>query len=1334
MENDEFKHGKQSLEYALPNYTPNTSGKIISESDDHFIGRTKILEKTTTTMHQLDRTGQRRSFLVTGYRGSGKTLFVNKVIREYRQKFGQRIRFQEKITHCQYRECETIYLNLGNSQNLDINPILFDMARQLKARLARINLRTSMVCNVSLGLLLLSFLYLVTWGAANWYPNQVEKLLPSGLDFLPALNIASTLTLIEMAYALLVFTYVRNIRKVPKSRFLPQVLFRFFNQLKIGRELQQLIDDIDYTVTSDIRATNWALSFRQRRSRRDITERECEIRLIEILDLCKHSGIRVVYIFDELDKISLSDKDQRELIELKDRKNQIDLVLTGLKNIISYGHAYFFFIAGREIFDTYHSEIGKTGNLYENLFDEIINVPSLLKDFSDDQPAYPDSMIERFVISKLYPPVKKDTPIGDECFTLAFHIKGKFDLSTVDASWVRKHAFLRSFINYLTLRSWGNCKRLNQLFHQYVESKDDQSSLVFSIEDQQRILLGSFLYNALYRSMADKIIRGDDKLVVSTLLIFDHILKFHNTGFSRRHLERVATVLNIHSSPELTDVIDSIINSVLYPYIRHIRNGVHDLRFSSLLSNELKYSSYINPVESALFNFSLGANEDVKLYYLEQISILGNCPSNHQGGLISLAKYHSILADLYRWERKFDKAVQHYDQSIEIYLNAYQQDEANIELHSLIYSLLNAGNVYEISGAFNNAESYYHHALVLLSRFRNHHAYDNRKSPYLSSISQAYMAMSYVQAKSIKNSITTRGAFSLRRPHPESEEALTTEPKYSIEIITGDSSETFTPDDMTLLRIATLKFINHKLDESSEILQELSVKKQSLLQEETVSEYGTDTNVDRHSHFLHAISNVRLLELNLYRRISDVCKPLAMAPPNLSLGEADSNFWKHWINTVKEVIKQYRSDHNGSINYELSLVLEKVPVHAANLCRNNLKIRGMMKILSIFNIKIALTELFPVDLLHFIELDRDHYLPPSIQPHRFRQTRDQLLKTLVTELELVEGDSNYQPLMNFIYRDLQLGQGNADDDQPSQSPASLGFNLHELTRWDKLLERYADPALQPTINNLSPLLTNQSPLSQLIWAYSRWASLPQYKNVPVFPESAMFSVRSRLFELLLEAKNCYEDIDGCLVSFESLDQIFSSKVELIRFDSNCLDSVYRAVYAHFRLIKAIQRFVDNDNHLMCPPICYAYYGMWKVLFRLVAHLAIGDHECRYSLNRAIAKATRLLCKQHATVSQKDTQYRPLYDFSNIESLAISSLDTLGLFKKPIGSAKRNVFSTKYLISDDYEDSLFLMETYFYKLISLSADTHTNFIRFCRFKLEQNINDTRVSKSMRQTVT
>lgn len=1441
MSEHSFKHGKREIQYDLPDYRPNTSGKIVTESEDQFIGRKTILKKTISTMNQLDRTSQRRSFLVTGYRGSGKTLYVNKVVRDYRKKYEAKKNRQAAKDGCKYKLSEIVYLNLGNSKNLEINPILFDMVRQLSSRLSRTSLSIRFYTSIAWFFSLCSSLYVISWALNAWYPDAIADLKPSWLKFELVINGVSLFFLIISFVFLSIIASVKRARRIGRRRFLNS----FFSKVKLIDSLNRLIEDIDYSVTDEMGIKHDFFSAGKKRLRREISERECESRLIDILDQCRYSKIRIIYIFDELDKISLSDKDQRELIELKDRKNQIDLVLSGLKNIISYGHAYFFFIAGREIFDTYHSEIGKTGNLYENLFDEIINVPSLLKDFSDQRNAYPDSMIEQYVVSKLAPELFSKR---EEDCTLANYIQNEFDssikrysgkadqsgaVSSHDAvsdsgaelteDDVRDAFFLRGFINYLTLRSWGNCKRLCQLFHQYVQSENGQMRLVFSIEDQQRILLGSFLYNSLYRSMSDKIIRGDDKLVVSTLLVFDHILKFHSTGFSRRHLERVATVLNIHSSPELTEVVDSIINNVLYPYVRRIRNGVHDLRFSSLLTHELKYSSYINPVESALFNFSLGANEDVKLFYQEQIKALGEEVSSSSGRMISAAKYHSILADLYRWERKFDKAVQHYDQSIEIYLRLYNEndkkssDEANIELHSLMYSLLNAGNVYEISGAYSNAASYYHHALVVLSTFRNHRAFADRASPYLNSISQACMAMLYVKAKCIKNSadmsaikISSLSSSALPYAHSlpilniindsrafevvlgkdtnvdslefvDSASPLSTEDPHllsmldqlcgvgvrcktivdesgnviSIKILgsssllnaadsssllaevelNGDRSkikialgedhvESFSLDGMTLLRIATLCFIDNNVSDADKILSGLI----------GALEQPGKPVADRHTHFLKAISSIRQQEMQLFMKVSGLFGEEATNNLESEKPLSEPEYWAEWCNKTQDVVKDFGSDQAG-INTCFEEVITKVRLGSEELCTNNLKVRGVMKMISLLNIKIALSELIPVDFVRFTGGDGYAYLPESIQAQNFSDVGKSFLKDMVDEVCLIEGEVNYQPLINFIHRDLKIGikkKTDKEDGSASESAFDELFdqlrkgdlvNLKEFTRWDNLLEKCANPRYASSIEVLSPLLTSQSPLSQLIWSYTRWALFPDSSNVPVFSDSSMFSVRSRLFELLLEAKQSYENIDVSLMSFESLSERLKldHDLELLpEMEENSKKSIYESVYLHFRLIKAIERFVDNDSYIMCPPICYAYYGMWKILFRLVSHLALTDRECKGSIELAMAKASDMLCCEHETSARKSIDYRPLYDFSNIESMAISSLDALSMFRKPIGSAKRNVFSAKYLISDDYEDSLFLMEVYFYKLIALSADTHINFIKYCRFKLESKL--------------
>ena len=119
-----------------------------------------------------------------------------------------------------------------------------------------------------------------------------------------------------------------------------------------------------------------------------ISPREAEEQVLKILvSINKDANSEVIFIFDEIDKLSNSEEFtassyQRRASETlpQDKHARINTLLGSLKNFITTAEATFFFISGRETLDRYYSEKGSPNSLYESLFDSVFEVPSLLTD------------------------------------------------------------------------------------------------------------------------------------------------------------------------------------------------------------------------------------------------------------------------------------------------------------------------------------------------------------------------------------------------------------------------------------------------------------------------------------------------------------------------------------------------------------------------------------------------------------------------------------------------------------------------------------------------------------------------------------------------------------------------------------------------------------------------------------------------------------------------------------------------------------------------------------------------------------------------------------------
>jgi predicted AAA+ superfamily ATPase len=78
--NDDYSSKMKRVFIELHNYSFSHGSSEIGNSDERFIGRKRLLEKFKSVFTNTDKNSG--IYLVTGYRGMGKTSFVNKAIEE----------------------------------------------------------------------------------------------------------------------------------------------------------------------------------------------------------------------------------------------------------------------------------------------------------------------------------------------------------------------------------------------------------------------------------------------------------------------------------------------------------------------------------------------------------------------------------------------------------------------------------------------------------------------------------------------------------------------------------------------------------------------------------------------------------------------------------------------------------------------------------------------------------------------------------------------------------------------------------------------------------------------------------------------------------------------------------------------------------------------------------------------------------------------------------------------------------------------------------------------------------------------------------------------------
>ena len=786
----------QPIAIPLPGYQPQHDTET-SQNDYGFVGRNQLIEELRTILNETRNT--RGCYLISGYRGSGKTTLINKVLAlhsgsmthpgwipwvndrksTFHRKLKRLIRrgrvklywiskhergiqslklFFYSLTSCLYnfrqkfsifRNSRLIFVrvNLGYDKILEPREVLFNTTTLLYHELKRKNHPFKY--------------YLIVIVAVLAYVVPLES------DFLKGIYI-------EIGKWLTTLTGYTNILTITPDKWISLFLivgvfyilwtYYFPTYSRVLHRLRRLNKRMASTLETNSGVKNSGFVFGRKEVMPALDVRQIENELLTILEECRKVWCisfrpNIVFVFDELDKIASQKSNNTNESELQtsveydlyERKQKVDSLLGALKNFITHGRARFFFIAGREMLDSYQAERGSTSSLYESLFNRTFEVPSLLTDPSDHNKHRMHSLIEVYVCRMI---LDKDIAISlwlqhanlyqneDPCWEDDLHRKLQYSpfclrtyyhyLSTIpDIKGCEARRIvlgLRNFIQFLTLHSWGNPKRAISLFDHFTKPKENVdwrqinnlkkynlphenviNVLQFGLIDQQRILLSSNLYTQLYHSLGRQLSNSGDKLAVSTMAAFQYILKFHRHPFSRHHLERMSETLNVYRSPELNMIIDTIISKVFHYHIRRIRNSHHRYRFNGDFEQELRYISRISDIESAAFNFSLDASAPIKAHYQHQLNELNNnTKTGMTNGRNEVETYNACMTigDLYALEQSHEQALIYYQRAVDVIDQSTKKRRIRFA-HFSVEALLRLGDIYEQRQRYDQAASVY---------------------------------------------------------------------------------------------------------------------------------------------------------------------------------------------------------------------------------------------------------------------------------------------------------------------------------------------------------------------------------------------------------------------------------------------------------------------------------------------------------------------------------------------------------------------------------------------------------------------------------------------------
>ncbi|GKS69779.1 hypothetical protein W03_17830 [Nitrosomonas sp. PY1] len=1279
--------------------------------DPFFLGREKLL--TRLIDHLIN--GSKGSYLVSGYRGAGKSRFVEEALKEAQNK------------QCTFDKSKKdwidVRINLGSDSKLDSRTVLFSMISLLEDNFEQ-RIRKGQSRYDCLDYFVL---------------KQNKTFILSSLFLLSLLLLSSNqinnyLCLSEPILVLALWTFSSLIcfgivSSVSSSTAKKKPILKHY------LEILSLKNEIHAAYEQQFKIENKFFFYGAKELRPPLDNNQIEDRLRRFLDnIVEKEDIKIIFIFDELDKLTgnvINDGTENlDLVkETKLRKKQVDGILGDLKNLVTASNAKFIFIAGRDMYDAYLSERGSTNSLYESLFNDHIYIPSLLTDHSDQQVYLLDSMIEAFLVSHLLSKNQKKQFKEGTKEKYTYLTLREFAETINEDARIQTNFILKIFLHFLTLHSWGNYKRLITLFESFVVveegTKEDEStgySLVFYTVDIQRFILASNLYIMFHHNLSRILMNSDDKLVVSAFSLFHQILKYHGFGFSRENILRMYETVNIHSSPELAKILDVILYTVLRNHIRRIRNGFYRYRFSFLHEKEIHFITNINDDESAAFSFSLNAMDSVKQHFRNLITSSHYSHTDENYGSTALASIHVVVGNFHFWEQSYDEAQIHYGIAIDILNKEISSYTSNIDKINVILQLvevyLRQGSVAERVGSYAKASAIYLNAeiradeclkIVLSTGVKSHDSkWDVLKQPRWAKnfLNLKRSGIHYLHDTS--NFSDLPGATDVTKYREAVLLLFLENPKtsYRTFLDVARSVDHASERSYFLLGNAYLKAAFSLLvEESNRLYEELQIER-SCYQDKNSNEAICSVLVKSLSYLIDFLGKIHHESEFEFKHFN---------PKNLDKFEEEiknKNINRHNL----------KSEDNHS---KLIPAFKLMHLSASYFSQGRLNLNTAISKLSIVMMWSALLDFLPWRQIISEEFssnctveikDEEDGRDKSITVQEAIKYIQKKIDNFHSDSNASTGKSNY-----FIYvaqesalKHISYNTGKAFSHFiKTTSLRNLGNT--ELPKPFELEGNPRDLFLHPSFLQ-EQMNQHFSVFGQLIIASMYWEELI-VKNInsiriPVDGDGYIsrekdvgdqlikgeilpYSIRYYSTMLWLKGR---EYLSRVLESESDNEITFDSKSDII---SNSLNGIITL----FRSAQYVTKTYGESSSMSLPPLFIIYYNMWEILFKL-ASIQIQKipgksfEEAVYCIRAVLDKT---LLEINSTQKEKVTDISSrVFDLSHVETIALEQLRIVERMKDLNSKDRTNILRNKYFLDDDFEDNVFNLDWFYCRFFAPGA--------------------------------
>lgn len=706
MFNERYFSNLHNMIIPLYGFNHYHSASNCEENTEGFIGRDSIIDKLSAWLDApKGKTTYSGAYLITGYRGMGKSSFVHKAVEKLSPKPKG---FLERIKRLREPKYVIVTVNVGNE--LLTTKELLGMVCKVAAKRFEEEFSGLKVTSLRRSRNTVAILL-------AWIPIFIISII---LLFCYEFDILGLCWKIPKAW----YVYTIGILGVLSSGWIAnQILSVLWHLSKwnclvtigqIRRYWHYLIERIDADVTlntetgtsfkNPIHELGMYLKFGKNVSYpiADVPEmQEMLVELLNLIDKLYGSYLHFIFIIDELDKISPKDEDSKQMPEYntgnsfngnssnRSRQRALGELLANMKYFISSSKAKFVFVAGYDMYEETLSDISNREFNIHSIFNGHINVSSFFR--RTNHYSGVESMIEQYLCQLLIGGKIKaeDGKVSlrdytDYCRTewkkLAI---SKENLQTYEHILERRIVFLHNFLTYLVYMSNGSPKKLAIYIEKYVRTQEritekierdkvlgegydihfgketSKYYLFFDSRNVQRICFVNYLLYPMIQNLVDKSNIYNDKLLVSTSFMLSNLYKFHKSGFSMRNLEYMPELLDINKMPELRDFIGGIVEFMTQTHIDETVMNLYKYKFPMHLSEEITFYSKTSEEISYLFNFSHDELLSVKNLYIRQLEHY-----NNKYEAMAIASLHHTLGDIYMLEEDYELAIYEYQEAL----------------------------------------------------------------------------------------------------------------------------------------------------------------------------------------------------------------------------------------------------------------------------------------------------------------------------------------------------------------------------------------------------------------------------------------------------------------------------------------------------------------------------------------------------------------------------------------------------------------------------------------------------------------------------------------------